>query len=335
MTDNSANLPPAPAGRTGWPWIGTPASCDTGTTYPRITIVTPSYNQGRYIEETIRSVLMQGYPNLEYIMIDGGSTDETLDVIRRYENHLSFWVSEPDNGQANAINKGFARSSGDIMGWLNSDDVLLPNALHTVAYTFMRKPGVHVMTGLRRIVNGEGQFVRNWFVWMPTPDVLRRQCVIAQETTFWRRAVWEHIGPVDESYQFAMDYEYWIRMLDAGYTFELVPRYLGVFREHDEAKTTAWKHVRASDLARLFQAYGIAEDENDALRQLVPLLGRNWQQKRLFLKELGQKSWSNHGWVFPAACRLLSMPIVTPVIIWAHKRYNHMRGRFVHKPAAF
>src|SRR5438067_1469746 len=130
-------LPPPPAGKTGWPWTDeTPALQSTrpdGSAWPRISIVTPSYNQGQFIEETIRSVLLQGYPDLEYIIIDGGSQDESVEIIKKYEPWLTYWVSEQDRGQSHAINKGFDRSTGLILGWLNSDDVLLPNALATVA----------------------------------------------------------------------------------------------------------------------------------------------------------------------------------------------------------
>lgn len=132
-----ADLPAPPKGRSGWPWTqgceALPPARPDGSAWPRISIVTPSYNQGRFLEETIRSILLQGYPDLEYIVVDGGSTDETLDVVRKYERWIDHWVSEKDDGQADAINKGLARCTGEIFQFINSDDYLAPNALKVVA----------------------------------------------------------------------------------------------------------------------------------------------------------------------------------------------------------
>jgi glycosyltransferase involved in cell wall biosynthesis len=132
-----ADLPAPPPGKTGWPWTvetkQLSAVRSDGSLWPRISIVTPSYNQGQFIEETIRSVLLQGYPDLDYVVIDGGSSDESVDIIRKYQPWLSYWVSEKDRGQAHAINKGFARGTGSLGAYLNSDDTYLPGALHYVA----------------------------------------------------------------------------------------------------------------------------------------------------------------------------------------------------------
>src|SRR5262245_16909311 len=135
-----AELPPPPVGKIGWPWtietLKLPSVSSDGLPWPSISIVTPSYNQGQFIEETIRSVLLQGYPNLEYIIIDGGSKDQTVDIIHKYEPWLTYWVSRKDRGQAHAINDGLRRASGTIFNWINSDDVLAPNALATIALLF-------------------------------------------------------------------------------------------------------------------------------------------------------------------------------------------------------
>src|SRR4051812_31313130 len=130
------SLPPPPSGRRGWPWtecIESPATRPDGSTWPRVSVVTPSYNQGQYFEETIRSVLLQGYPDLEYIIVDGGSSDETLDIIKKYEPWLTFWISEKDRGQADAINKGLVRCTGEIFQFINSDDFLDQGSVHAVA----------------------------------------------------------------------------------------------------------------------------------------------------------------------------------------------------------
>src|SRR5688572_24844846 len=132
-----AQMPPPPPEKTGWPWTEEspqlPDTMPNGQPWPKITIVTPSYNQGQFLEETIRSVLLQGYPNLEYIIMDGGSTDGSVDIIRKYEPYIAYWVSTTDRGQSHAINKGFSLATGHLMGWLNSDDVYAPNALMSIA----------------------------------------------------------------------------------------------------------------------------------------------------------------------------------------------------------
>jgi glycosyltransferase involved in cell wall biosynthesis len=188
-----ADLPPPPPGKTGWPWTvetpQLPAVRSDGSPWPRISIVTPSYNQGQFIEETIRSVLLQGYPDLEYIVIDGGSTDGAVDIIRKYVPWLTYWVSEPDRGQAHAITKGLVRSTGDIFQFINSDDILLQDALPTVGAAW--HPG-HTIVGeiiigesiadaqLNRtkkltaadIVTGRGRYLQT-AVWMPREGVCR------------------------------------------------------------------------------------------------------------------------------------------------------------------
>src|SRR4051794_28341061 len=143
---NSLSLPPPPEGKTGWPWTnesGTGVSTfEKKEEWPRISIVTPSYNQGGYLEETIRSILLQGYPNLEYLVIDGGSSDESVDVIKKYERHLTYWESAKDRGQSDALNRGFKRATGEWVGWVNSDDLYLPNALATLMATAAPNPEV-------------------------------------------------------------------------------------------------------------------------------------------------------------------------------------------------
>ena len=215
-------------------WLRTPAAAA-----PRISIITPSYKQGRFIERTIRSVLDQGYPNLEYHVQDGASTDETVGILERYAGKLS-WESQPDTGQTQAINRGFAHVSGDIMAWLNSDDILLPGALAYVADYFATHPEVDVIYGHRLLIDQDDRQIGRWMVPRHNDYVLSWADYVPQETLFWRRRVWQKVGGrVDESFRFAMDWDLLVRFRDVGACFVRVPRFLGGFRIHPEQKTSA------------------------------------------------------------------------------------------------
>ncbi|MBF2083862.1 MAG: glycosyltransferase [Thermoleptolyngbya sp. C42_A2020_037] len=206
-----------PKERTGWPWtVESPQLPDTmpdGKPWPKISIVTPSYQQGQFIEETIRTVLLQGYPNLEYIIMDGGSQDETVEIIRRYERFLTSWVSERDRGQSDAINKGWSASTGDILYWLNSDDLLLPGTLAKVAEAFNREEGTQIVSGVCSVTDSKLVEYRI----KPPRDFdieyfLMGELGPGQPAVFISRAVFEKVGPVDESLHYTMDREYWTRI---------------------------------------------------------------------------------------------------------------------------
>lgn len=247
-----SELPPAPRGRAGWPWTEEspplPKETPNGRPWPRISIVTPSYNQGRFIEEVIRSVLLQGYPNLEYIIIDGGSTDESLDIIRKYADWLTHWVSEPDSGQANAINKGFSHAQGDVLAWLNSDDIYEAGTLSTVAQRLNPLDGPLVVFGDCLAIDEQGN-PKHIYRGIERP-FLRRLCYwrgwnLPQPTVFWTREVWERVGPLDESLHLALDYDLFLRM-SRHYEFRHVGKVLARYRQHASAKSgTGWKENRA------------------------------------------------------------------------------------------
>lgn len=231
---------PAAASRKGWPWTFDampPATNDESTTWPRITVVTPSFNQGRFIEETIRSVLLQGYPNLEYIVVDGGSADTTLDILKKYEPCLAFWVSEKDRGQSHAINKGFARATGDIFSWLCSDDVLAPGALRKVADAVSDRKltmviGDSVITYGPESLEGRLDRRRPDF-----RDMAYDVKTLAQPSVFWTADLWQAAGPLDENLYFLMDYDLWLSMVPKAKHVVYVDSVLSYQRTQPSQKT--------------------------------------------------------------------------------------------------
>ncbi len=237
-------LPPAPAGRSGWTWTETPAPLPErmpdGSPWPKISVVTPSFNQGQFIEETIRSVLMQGYPNLEFIIIDGASTDGTLEVLHRYEPWLAYWVSEPDRGQSHAVNKGIQRATGEIIHWLNSDDLLLPGSLTLVAQKFHQNPGVNLVVGQARIINERGEVtgeLRSAFTnWEKAATNPRN--AIRQVSSFFSRTLFDELGFLDETLHIAMDTELLIRFTRVHEPL-ILSDHLTAFRVQPGAKTAS------------------------------------------------------------------------------------------------
>lgn len=237
-------LPAPPDGRTGWPWTegtGPPEGPPRpGADWPRISIVTPSYNRVEYLEETIRSVLLQGYPDLEYIIIDGASTDGTVDLIRKYEPWLAHWVSEPDKCQSEAINKGLRRATGAVLAYINTDDVYTPGALQHVGRAFAR-PNVDWLSGPGRLF---GPGVGPGYTWPRRPWRKRWQWFVrnrlCQPSTFWRREVTDAIGGFTTDLKISMDYDYWLRMVVAGYSLRWTETVLCRFRIHSGSITGAW-----------------------------------------------------------------------------------------------
>lgn len=210
---------------------------------PVISIVTPSYNQGNFIEKTILSVLGQQYPRLEYFIQDGGSDDDTLPILQRYSTSLTGWESKPDGGQSNAINLGFQRANGEIMAYLNSDDILLPGTLAYVARYFNEHPDIDVVYGHRILIDENDHEVGRWILPPHDSNVLSWADYVPQETLFWRRGIWEKAGgKIDVNFRFAMDWDLLLRFRDAGAAFARLPRFLGAFRIHAQQKTLAQIH---------------------------------------------------------------------------------------------
>lgn len=245
---NLSELPSPPLGRTGWPWTTeTPHLPQTrldGSAWPRISIVTPSYGQRQFIEETIRSVLLQGYPDVEYFIIDGGSTDGTVDIIKKYEHWLTHWVSEKDRGQSHAINKGFSVSSGAILAWINSDDYYAPDALGRVGQA-LNATEREWLTGVCQIVDADGSDggrlspddVPSAEAWLQR---LARgvSYIVPQPTTFWSRPCWELCAPLDIGYHYSFDHEFFFRLFSEAGRNKTIAEPLASFRVHEASKTT-------------------------------------------------------------------------------------------------
>ncbi len=240
----------------------------TLTNPPALAIVTPSFRQGHFLERTLRSVLEQNYPRLEFAVQDGGSQDSTVEVLQRCESRLQHWASHPDNGQAHAINLGFQHVGGDIMAYLNSDDLLLPGTLHYVADYFQRHPKVDVIYGHRVLIDENDAEVGRWVLPRHDDDTLGWVDFVPQETLFWRRSIWDKSGgKMDESFHFALDWDLLLRFVAAGAKIVRVPRFLGAFRLHDAQKTSTQIATRG-------------EEEIQKLRERI-------QGRRVLLSEVG------------------------------------------------
>lgn len=235
----------------GWRWTSS-AQCRNeavqgGDEWPKITIVTPSYNHGKFLEQTICSVLDQGYPNLEYIIMDGGSSDDSVEIIKRYERHLAYWVSEKDGGQYDAINRGMSRGTGHIMAWLNSDDMYCPWALRTVAEVFTQLPEVDWLTSMYpggidcvghclQFGDIPGFSLQAFLDGAYLPGKYKAYSFIQQEGTFWRRELWEKSRDIDHALTLSGDFDLWCRFYEHAELFGLCSP-LAFFRLHEEQKS--------------------------------------------------------------------------------------------------
>jgi len=255
-----------------------------------VSIITPSYNQAAYLEQTMRSVLGQEYLDIEYIVIDGGSTDGSVEIIRNYEDQLAYWVSEKDRGQTDAINKGFLAAKGEILAWLNSDDTYNPGAVKAAVDYLQENPQVGVVYSDLNLISESGKVVGKFPAAQTDLTRLRRGYVhIPQPAAFFRAELWRKVGPLDPSFFFAMDYDLWIRLAQVSHLQYLPGRTWANFRLHAGAKTVDADERCWPEMLRVHY--------RDGGKFLAPIVGKyylrklaapliNWRRRRMFEKTL-------------------------------------------------
>ena len=208
---------------------------------PLISIITPSFNQGEYIEDTIKSVVSQNYPNIEYIIVDGSSTDETLDILKKYKKKIR-WISEKDNGQADAVNKGIKLTKGEIVAWLNSDDILLPDAVNRIANFFSRNHEVMMVYGKCYYIDQVGEIIGKYPTEEFSFEKLARFNFISQPSTFFKRNAFYDVGGLNSGLHYSLDYDLWIR-ISARFKVKYLSEFLSGYRLHETSKTVAYSQA--------------------------------------------------------------------------------------------
>ena len=300
-------LVPPPPIKSGWPWTEQsqpqPERMSDGSEWPRISIVTPSYNQGQFIEETIRSVLLQGYPNLEYIIIDGGSSDNTIEIIKKYEEHFSSWVSESDKGPTDAINKGWQRASGEIIAYLNSDDAYLPGALAAVAEAFQQYPEAKAICGNELKINSEGLVITESKIKNIDRLSLLNLNFIPQPATFLKKSTLTLTGGIDLKIKYTFDFELWLRVTRLG-EIKCISHRLAVTRWHNDTITLTRRSEIGRELVRiitkemLVDSSAFTPNERQKILVKVNLLAMNLNlenQKTIYsVKYVFAALWFSH-----------------------------------------
>jgi glycosyltransferase involved in cell wall biosynthesis len=239
---------------------------------PLVSIVTPSFNQAQYLEQTILSVLGQDYPGIEYIVIDGGSTDGSREIIEKYAPRLSYWQSQKDTGQTDAINQGFARAKGEVLAWLNSDDLLYPGAVSKAVEALRRDPQAVMVYGNCDLVNGQGRFIKRFPAAKTDLARLRRGYVhIPQQAAFFLAKAWKQVEPLDLAFFFAMDYDLWTRLAGIGPLQYIDAEPWAAFRLHGDSKSIAADDRCWPEMLKVHY--------RDGGKVLSPIVAKYWVRK--------------------------------------------------------
>ena len=271
------DLPPPLPEQSRWPWTEQsqplPARMPDRSEWPLISIVTPSYNQGQFIEETIRYVLLQGYPNLEFIIIDGGSSDNSIEIIQKYEPWLTYWVSEPDKGQTDAIQKGFNLSTGVLVNWLNSDDVLEANALQKIAIAYQNHPSATMYSGdLTVFGQGEPFLYTKCFQTLSELVCVWEKWAVPQPAVFLSRKAWLAVNGLNTSLHYGMDYELYLRLAQLpGFNVYNIDAPVARIRRHSKSKTSSQQIAFRREILEVFDNFA---------KNHPSLLPQGWRRSR-------------------------------------------------------
>lgn len=243
--------------------------------WPKITIVTPSFNQGAYLEKTILSVLNQNYPNLEYIIMDGGSEDGSVEIIRKYSRYLSHWSSEPDNGQSAAIAKGFSLATGEYLAWINSDDIYFPNVLYKVGETLKQHKETDIVSGNMFILDANDNIVAERRLARFGPYITRLGFRYGgfgmyQPASFWSRRLYDEVGGLDTGFRFCMDTDLFIRLGLKGRNFKFIRAAIVGYRIHRTSKTSTLQDLAATEFSQVVQTYNL---DRTSLKSKAIVLG--------------------------------------------------------------
>lgn len=263
----------------------------------RISVVTPSFNQAQFLEATMRSVLEQDYPELEYIVVDGGSSDGSAEIIRKYAGRLAWWVSEPDKGQADAINKGLQRATGDVVAYLNSDDLYFPGALRAIAAAFEKTPGAGVIYGRTQKIDAHGAETKPLFLTPWNARLHKTLCLVPQPSSFYSRAAWEACGPFDGELGYVLDWDFLLRV-ERRFPILAIEEPISQFRVYPQTKSSAGGWVRLGEIARIARKYDGVLNANNLLYQALKAAHRvertlhlDGRPLRRFVEKAGSAVW--------------------------------------------
>jgi glycosyltransferase involved in cell wall biosynthesis len=268
-----ADLPPPPPGRTGWPWTEETPLAPRDAECPRISVITPSFNQAAYLEETLRSVLLQGYPDFELIVVDGGSTDGSVALLEKYAPHLTAWASEPDRGQSDAINKGFRRATGAVLGWLNSDDAYFPGALQAIGRAARERPDAGLIYGAGAKIDPTGRVLKTIPFRPVDLRLLHTRFYILQPSSFVRRAALDAVGLLDADQHYVMDWDLALRIARR-FPLHAIAEPIGMLRDYPGTKTRTSPDARWFEIVNTARTYNGPFDRNVIVFWLLYLLAR-------------------------------------------------------------